>query len=98
MILKTGVELHGFDNMSDMHLEMLEYSLDETKPEIIYSGRLKYVTEEQAKEWVERISVNEFPEWYKNYSNINSDYPHAFPLASLKSATNKEWIIITKTQ
>ncbi len=86
MKLKDGIELFGYDNQSEVHME-----LDFNSNGVLYSGKLSEVSEEQASEWVERKK-----HLYKDYNFNWFNYTRA--LLSIGTATNKEWIIITKTK
>lgn len=74
--LKQGIELHGFD--SEQSIMMYADSVKQ-HGEVLYSGKLSKVTEEQAQEF-----------GFAPHGNYTA-------LESLKSATDKEFIIITKT-
>ncbi len=94
MILRKGIELHGFDSERQVlqYVDLLAISVPypKKKAKILYQGKLSEVTEEQAKEWVEKAPGHKR---YKNYAWERPLYVYA--ISSLKSATDKEWIIIT---
>lgn len=108
MILRDSIELHGFDSEElfyqwgyDNAYKIGTYQEIET----LYQGKLSEVTNAQAEEWVKEIEIYDngldgrMSTFYKDYT-YNNIPEHVFimSLESLKSATDKEWIIITKTQ
>lgn len=93
MTLKNNIELHGFD--SEIKMRASKYWVL-PEPQILWEGKLSEVTEEQAKELV-KFRSTEHRNRFKNYEpDTISHYPYFFALESLKSVTDKEWIIITK--
>lgn len=88
------IELLEFDKRDSMYYVYEDLKMD--KVDVLYSGRLDEVTEEQAKEWVEVVGKGDYLVYHKNYRD--NEYPFLRALDSLKSATSKEWIIITKTK